>query len=697
MTPTQTWLILIFFLLLFNGQTQSTVEPDNLLKQLAVEKDDFSKLELLIEISKFYQQYDLRKSLEYGQLAFNLAEKLSDDKAFIKASLQLGEAYFTNYELDSVDVILLRIESLVSQLNDTLLMADTFVLKGSLAGRKQQFDAGVKYLKKGYTLHSQIGNTRGMAIAGNKLGLRFAHQSKNDSAIYYYLEALRHFEQINDSVGYAMTSSNIGVLHLREKDYDKSLNYILTAARIYESRRNDRFLVTTYNNLGMVYTRKNMYEDAIHYFKKSIELAERINFTSELVHAIINLGGVYEELQKYDEAYAEYSKSREIASRIGNPRALYLSTFHQALIQERWGNYTKALTIYDTCQMLLNSLNDPHLSVLLYFNIYRVHALSGNYKDAYHYQEKYFAVKDSVYNIQKATTIADLEQKYEKEKNESQILALRNEALQQEVVLQTRTTERNTSIYGALFILLTAFFVVVYYRQKSKRIRLLKEKEIQRLEEEKKVLAARALVEGQEEERKRVAQELHDGIGVLLSSVKLQFTRIEDQQPENAPLIQQARNMLDKAAGDIRRISHNIMPGNLIRYGLDAAVEDLFESINESGLIKAETAVQPGETKLSENFQIMVYRIIQEMVNNTLKHAEATNISLVINYNDHFSLQYADNGKGFKPEEVMAGTTLGLKSISSRVNFMEGEMNIESSPGKGTSVFITIPSKKINS
>jgi signal transduction histidine kinase len=88
-----------------------------------------------------------------------------------------------------------------------------------------------------------------------------------------------------------------------------------------------------------------------------------------------------------------------------------------------------------------------------------------------------------------------------------------------------------------------------------------------------------------------VAQELHDGIGVLLSSVKLQFTRIEDQQPKNAHLIQQARNMLDKAAGDIRRISHNIMPGNLIRYGLDAAVEDLFESINESGLIKAETEV----------------------------------------------------------------------------------------------------------
>jgi two-component system, NarL family, sensor kinase len=694
LNPIRIWLTLVFCLTLCSGKAQSSVEPVDLLSQLAVEKDDFAKLDLLIEISEYYRQNDITKSVVHGRMASHLAEKLNDDEAIVKAYLQLGEAFFTHHKLDSVDFALSRIEPLVAQLKDTLLTANTYVLKGSLAGRRHQYEAGINYLKKGYELQKQIGNIKGVGIAGNKLGLRFAHQSQNDSAMYYYFDAMRHFLQINDSIGYAMTSTNIGLLHFREKDYDKGLNYFLTAISILESQKYERHLVTSYNNLGMAYYRKKMYEEAILYYSKSIDLAERINQVSELPSAIDNLGGVYADLQQYEKAYAHFARALEIHTRIGNLGGAFNSMKNQAVIQERLGNYAKALNIYDSCLTMLESLNNPDYNVGLYFNIYRTHALDGNFKDAYYYQEKYFAVKDSVYNIQKATTIADLEQKYEKEKNESQILSLRNEALQREVVLQTRTTERNASIYGALFILLTAFFAVVYFRQKNKRIRLLKEKEIQRLEEEKKVLAARALVEGQEEERKRVAQELHDGIGVLLSSVKLQFTRIEDQQPENALLIQQARNMLDKAAGDIRRISHNIMPGNLIRYGLDAAVEDLFESINESGLIKAETAVHPGETKLSENFQIMVYRIIQEMVNNTLKHAQATNISLVINYNDHFSLQYADNGKGFKPEEVMAGTTLGLKSISSRVNFMEGEMSIESSPGKGTSVFIVIPSKK---
>ncbi|MFU8842829.1 MAG: tetratricopeptide repeat protein [Bacteroidales bacterium] len=694
MNPIRTWLILAFCLTLCKGMAQSSVEPIDLLNQLTVEKDDFAKLDLLIEISEFYRQNDITKSVAHGRMASHLAEKLNDDEAIVKAYLQLGEAYFTHHKLDSVDIVLSRIEPLVGQLNDTLLTANTYVLKGSLAGRRNQFETGIKYLKKGYELQKQIGNIKGVAIAGNKVGLRFAHQSKNDSAMYYYLDAMRYFLQVNDSIGYAMTSANIGLLHFRERNYDKGFNYVLTAINIYESRKYDRYLVTAYNNMGMAYYRKQMYEEAILYYSKSIDLAERINLVSELPSAIDNLGGVYADLQQYDKAYAHFTRALEIHTRIGNLGGVFNSMKNQAVIQERLGNYAKALNIYDSCLTMLKSLNNPDYNVGLYFNIYRTYALDGNFKDAYYYQEKYFAVKDSVYNIEKVSIIADLEQKYEKEKDQSQILTLKNEALFREIALKKRTTERNASIVGALFILLTAFFVFVVLKQKSKRIRLLKEKEIQRLQEEKKVLAARALVEGQEEERKRVAQELHDGIGVLLSSVKLQFTRIEDQQPEHAHLVKQARNMLDKAAGDIRRISHNIMPGNLIRFGLDAAVEDLFESINESGLIKAETEIHQGDTKISENFQIMVYRIIQELANNTLKHADAKNISLVMNYNNRFSLQYADNGKGFNPEGVMDGPTLGIKSISSRVNFMEGEMNIESSPGKGTSVFITIPSIK---
>jgi tetratricopeptide (TPR) repeat protein len=309
---TRRCLILIFCLAIFNGQAQSPDNPDILLNQLAVEKDDFAKLELLIEISEYYRQNDITKSVVFGRRASNLAEKLNDNMAIVKAYIQLGEAYFTHHKLDSVDIALSRIEPLVLELNDMLLTANTYMLKGSLAGKRNQFATGVKYLKQSYALHSQIGNKKGVATAANKLGLRYAHQTQHDSAMYYYLDASRSFLSINDSLGHATALANIASLFFRENDYDKALYYISEAIRIYESYNSYRFLVGSYNIKGMAYNYKNMYDESIHYFKKCIDLAERIHYDTELSLVLINLGSVYDAMQQYNEAYIEFTRAREL-------------------------------------------------------------------------------------------------------------------------------------------------------------------------------------------------------------------------------------------------------------------------------------------------------------------------------------------------------------------------------------------------
>ena len=235
-------------------------------------------------------------------------------------------------------------------------------------------------------------------------------------------------------------------------------------------------------------------------------------------------------------------------------------------------------------------------------------------------------------------------------------------------------------------------FFLVYYRQKAVKDRIVAENRIRQLEEEKRMLSARALVEGQEDERKRIAVELHDGIGVLLSAVKMQFTSIRDNSPENQPLIDRANHLLEQVSGDVRRISHNMMPGLLTKLGLFEALGDLFDNISETEGITVLAEIPDQAERLPENREIMIYRIIQEMVNNTLKHAKAEHINLKISFVEgEMEINYSDDGIGFNLEEKMQAKSFGLQSIRSRVDFLNGEIVIRSEKSEGTSYRIRVP------
>jgi signal transduction histidine kinase len=198
-------------------------------------------------------------------------------------------------------------------------------------------------------------------------------------------------------------------------------------------------------------------------------------------------------------------------------------------------------------------------------------------------------------------------------------------------------------------------------------------------------------VEGEERERKRVAMELHDNLGVLLSATKMQFSEIHDRDPANKELIEKANKYLEQASTDVRKISHNLMPGLLTKLGLFEALEEMFENLGESNKLEAFFEVVGPRDRLPENKEIMVYRIIQEIVNNTLKHSGADSIDMtMVVQPEELNISYSDNGKGFDVEKVLKKKTMGMQNIQSRVNFMDGMMSIDSN-GSGAVFRICIP------
>jgi signal transduction histidine kinase len=212
-------------------------------------------------------------------------------------------------------------------------------------------------------------------------------------------------------------------------------------------------------------------------------------------------------------------------------------------------------------------------------------------------------------------------------------------------------------------------------------------------ESDKKLL--QTLLENQqivETERSRLAKDLHDGVGGLLSGIKLTLNSVAVNVPEkNTLLFNKANNQLDNAIREMRRVAHNMMPEALLKFGLGEAIHDFCDGINESNLVKMKYTQIGSLESLDKSTEIVLYRIIQELTNNALKHSGAKNIFIQINKHPKgFTITIEDDGKGFDTAGT-AGGGQGLKNVQSRINYLKGSYDIKSEKGNGTSINIEIP------
>ncbi len=201
-----------------------------------------------------------------------------------------------------------------------------------------------------------------------------------------------------------------------------------------------------------------------------------------------------------------------------------------------------------------------------------------------------------------------------------------------------------------------------------------------------------AMIEGQEAERSRIAKDLHDGLGGLLSTVKAHFSNIQSeiQKIEKINVYNRANELVDEACDEVRRISHNLMPGALRLEGLNTAVEHLGEEMSAAHSFTVRVESIGMKTRMEESKEVFVFRIIQEALNNIIKHAEATDVLIQLSETDeeyHFIVE--DDGKGFDPLQIESG--LGLKSIQSRVDFLKGSLDVDTKEGVGTTISWHIP------
>ncbi len=368
------------------------------------------------------------------------------------------------------------------------------------------------------------------------------------------------------------------------------------------------------------------------------------------MYAYLYLAEIYIEHKKYAEAIQNIEKGIPMAEMLGMKHEL--SDFHKK-------------------------------KAVAYENI-------GDYKKALEHNRKAEELQQEIKLEESKNNILGLEAKYQSEQREIEIRTLNAEKQAQTLKIRQKNT-LNLALFS--IILVTAIIGFLLYKNYKNKQKIQAQKIIE-LETEKQLSATQALLQGQEDERSRMAKELHDGLGGLLSGVKLNLNNMQKKiiiTEEDGAAFEKSVVLLDKSISELRRVAHNLMPESILKFGLDGAVKEYLQSIDNEDL-KIVYQSYHIENGLGKQLDISVYRIVQELVNNTIKHSEATEILVQIRKDENLIIvDVEDNGKGFDYQQEKKESGMGLAGIKSRVNYWKGSLHIESNNNSGTAVHIEIP------
>jgi len=675
-------------LLIVTMQVHSASSDDEitrLVKIISQQDDTREKVECLVLLSQYYRHINTDSSLLLCERALELSTRIGYQEgvadALYKKSLTLKSMG------DFVEALNYgqRFLSICDSLQDSTRLAKANFNMGNLKRNSSYKKPALLYYKNALAIYKNSHDTSALIAVYNSLGNFFQEIAVYDSSAIYYHKAIYYSEILGREKSLGRIVGNLGKVYRKLGDYDNAHKYLNMSLELDIKNEDLYNLPTTYSRLGNLAFEENNHEVAQEYYTLADSvykltgdaLGIHNNYINQ-AYLLINQGKYKAALAKQKKALSFYREQDYSEGMIAAWQGM-ASVYSEMLLTE------KALVYYDSCMLLANNIQDLKRQKEVLENIFHIYSQSGNYESALLTYTHFQHINDSIFNLEKTEIINNLLLKYEKEKDQLKILNLENENLK-------RVKQRNLLFFIGMGVVIIALLMIFFLAYKSRKNRIIADHKIKQLEEEKKYMAARFLVEGQEQERKRVALELHDNLGVLLSVTKMQFTAIRDKSPDNKALINKATKFLEQASSDVRKISHNLMPGLLTKLGLFEALEDFFETLDEANDIDAKIGVVGPKERLPENTEIMIYRMVQEMVNNTIKHAEADKIDLtLIIQPDEMNISYSDNGKGFDVKEILSRKTMGVQSIRSRVKFLDGIINIDSSPGNGTVYRICIP------
>ncbi len=596
----------------------------------------------------------------------------------------------------------------------------------------QDPDSAMTIYKKALDYSLLNGNHSGICKALLNIGSCYGVKNNYRQAIYFYKKVLPYFSMPLDNYEKVFIdfNTNMGVAYYKLSKTDSALIYLLNGLNIATRIQDTARMIQLYANISGIEVGNNLYKKSMQYAREAIDLSIHKKDSSCLsqlygimASAWIGLGEKDQSLRYMHQAFGvatEEQQKKSILSKMGEiylannmpDSAIYYLNRWLAIVQKTkapvsmdiYSNLGIAYHLLKEDEKALNYLEQAlriaenpnrgdtaknmNLTVTWYVMADILRSM-GRYKEALDYLFPYTDLRDSLLSANRNAAIDSLDVKYrtaEKDREISaKLLLLAKE--------QQKVTQRNIwlgiAISGALIVIAISFIFYHNLRNKQKT-------QLRLLQQEKEINLLKASMKGEERERTRIAYELHDGIGGMLAAIKMNFGAVKQRYEhlygldELSPLM----NMLEDTTDELRNTAHNLMPGILVSHSLAEALQIWCSNVNATGKLHISLRVTALDNPLPKDLELMLYRMIQELIQNIIKHAFATKAEVDLAHRDgEIHIFVEDDGDGFAKADNNEG--LGLQNLRYRVQALQGEMYIDTEEGKGTAVSIRLNDNKI--
>jgi len=628
----------LLFVITFTASSQSIIE---LYQQLSRAKNPVATVDILNRIAYELRASDPDSAMAVANRSLQLARDNNYGNGEGSALLCLAFANMAKARYEISKDYVEKAKAIAQKNKNDSLLAYSELATGAYNYNTSNYDkaieAGLKAIKIFEAKKMPTGVTK------TKVMLSQVYQIKDDlpHAEKLLQETLDHFADINEPKVKVNILHTLANIYGMQEKYAEALKIDKEGIELCSAPDMRLFQSQFYDNMANCYMYSQHYPDAKEYFLKSLMIDSSFDNKKQMSDTYLNLGNLALMQKNYPEAKANLLHAVSLATTSGYKQGKY-----------------QALTFLSE---VYKQSNDPNAAMEALKNAYNV--------------------KDSIINERSENKIAELETVYQAEKRDAQLKLQKAEI-----------TKKNYLLYGAVaaFILLV-LSGISFYRRRQAQNKLQLQAEVMKQQD----LSTKAVIVAEEKERKRIAADLHDGVGQMMSAAKMNLSAFENDIPftndDQKQSFEKIISLVDESCKEIRAVSHQMMPNALLKSGLASAIKEFIDKI-DTRVLKVNLHSEGLNERLDANVETVLYRVIQECVNNVIKHSGAGSLDIsLIKDADGIAATIEDNGKGFNTKDKEKFEGIGLKNILSRIGFLKGTVDFDSLPGKGTLVAIHVP------
>src|SRR5690554_4942393 len=539
---------------------------------------------------------------------------------------------------------------------------------------RNELDSVIVYSRLAIENPNPTEKERSDTDAYNLLANSHYFKGELDTAINHYLKIAAILEDGGNPLHLGYLYSNIATLLGQTKNDDKQLEYLQKSFKLLEENNDKRFIATVASNIGLAYHHIKDTLNTVKWSEKALKLSELSNDLTAKTQSNLTLSLIEKDLNKslqYAENSVKYAD--ELKDKTHQANAYYI----YAAILVKLGESKKALNYAEQAVSLAQEMGDKPTLV-------RASKTAGNINYNLEKKERaadfyytYATWKDSISSAENAREINEINTKYETEKKEKQIA-------EQELKIQKQQSNLLLAILGGA-LLISILGGAIFYNKRKQQAKL------KQLQQEKENAILNSFILGEERERGRISHELHDGVAAMIGAAKMSLESIPHLSKEKQmEQISKVKKILENTHADVRYIAHNLLPTVLEKEGLIKATSHFAFEINETKLVNVSVIDNNSNAQeLTPQLQLLLFRVIQELVNNIIKHSQAENAKITFsNSPSGLQIEITDDGIGYEGDKLTGNQ--GLYSISQRLKSIGGNFKIRKTNAGGTEAKVVV-------